>query len=348
MIGLASQYATVYGSSKGTGTIIQQAIFICIGIVVYVFLSVFDYRRFRPFGPILYVLSIILLVAVLFFGKTIHSTTGWFRIGSIGFQPIEFVKVFWILVAGWFLLSRGQRMDSWKTVGMFGLLLLPIVVLTMVQPDLGSTLVVLAVTFGLLLATNIRRRQVFAIMLIALVIFIIAWTSFLKPYQKDRILVLIDPGRDPLGQGYNVSQSIIAIGSGGWFGRGLGFGPQSQLNYIPAQQTDFIFAVIAEELGFVGSFILLTLYGVMLFRCVRIAMQSRESFGTIVSFGVMLLLFFHVLENVGMTLGIFPVAGIPLPFISYGGSSLVAFIGGLGIVQNVAVNSRESYGVHRS
>ena len=348
MIGLASQYATVYGSTKGTSTIVQQGIFICIGIVVYVVASMVDYRRFRPFGPILYGTAILLLIAVLFFGKTINSTTGWFRFGTLGFQPIELVKVFWILIAGWFLLSRGQHMDSWKTVGFFGLLLLPIVALTMAQPDLGSTLVVLAVTFGLLLVTNIRRKQVLFIIVIAVLIFVLAWTSFLKPYQKDRILVLIDPGRDPLGQGYNVSQSIIAIGSGGWLGRGLGFGPQSQLNYIPAQQTDFIFAVIAEELGFVGSFVLLSLYGVMLFRCVKIAMMSRESFGTIVSFGVMLLLFFHVLENIGMTLGLFPVAGIPLPFISYGGSSLIAFIGALGIVQNIAVNAKQSYGAHRS
>lgn len=342
LVGLSALYGSGKTSDEGYQNFLRQGLFAAAGFVVYIFFANIDYRRLRSLGGLLYVLAILFLLAVLFFGTTIRNTTGWFRIGSIGIQPIELVKVLWILVMAGFLVSRGQRMSEWKNIGIFGALMLGIVGLTMLQPDLGSALVVIGTTVVILLITNIKMARIILIGFLIVALLVSGWFWFLQDYQIKRIKVIFNPSLDPLGAGYHVTQSIIAIGSGGWFGRGLGYGSQSQLQFLPEQQTDFIFAVIAEELGFVGAGLVILLFGLLLYRCVRIAVKSRDPFGTFVVYGVMLMVFFHVVINIGMNVGLFPVAGIPLPFVSAGGSSLLAMMIAFGIVQSVAIQVRNS------
>jgi len=342
LFGLSALYGSGKTSAEGYQNFIRQGLFGIIGFVVYIFFAGIDYRRLRSLSGALYVLAIIFLLAVLFFGTTIRNTTGWFRIGSIGIQPIELVKILWVLVMSAYLTNRGQRMNEWKNIALLGVLMLGIVALTMLQPDLGSALVVIGTTLVIMLITNIKVTRVLLIMLLIVVIFVAGWFWFLQDYQKNRIQVLFNPSLDPLGTGYHVTQSIIAIGSGGWLGRGLGYGSQSQLQFLPEQQTDFIFAVIAEELGFVGAGLVLLLFGLIIYRSVRIAIKSRDPFGTFVVYGVMLTVFFHVIINIGMNVGLFPVAGIPLPFVSAGGSSLFAMMIAFGIVQSIAIQVRNS------
>lgn len=337
LVSLSALYASGQSSEEAHLNFVHQAIFVGTGFVVYLIIGMLDYRRLRSLGPISYGLAIVLLVAVLFFGSTIRNTTGWFRIGSFGFQPIELVKLLWIIAMASFLVHRGQKMNVWKNIfWLLGLMLIP-VLLTMLQPDLGSALVLIASTIGVMLMTKISWSRVLILFLLIVVIAVSSWFLVLQDYQKERIQVLFNPSLDPVGRGYHVTQSIIAIGSGGWFGRGLGFGSQSQLKFLPEQQTDFIFAVIGEELGFVGAGLVLVLFGIILYRCFRMAMTSPNSFGAFVVFGVMLLVFFHIVINVGMNIGLFPVAGIPLPFVSYGGSSLLVMMMAMGIVQSVSI-----------
>lgn len=337
LVSLSALYASGQSSDEAYGNFIHQAIFVVTGFVLYVFVSQIDYRRLRSLGSIAYAGAFLLLVAVLLFGTTIRNTTGWFRIGTFGFQPIELVKVLWIIAMAAFLVNRGKKMNEWKYIFWLAGLMLVLVILAMLQPDLGSALVIIAVTIGIILTTKISWNRVTIILGIILVVGVASWFLVLQEYQKERIQVLFDPSLDPLGRGYHVTQSIIAIGSGGWFGRGLGFGSQSQLKFLPEQQTDFIFAVIGEELGFIGAGLVLVLFGIVLYRSLRIALSSPNPFGAFLVYGIMLMVFFHIVINVGMNIGLFPVAGIPLPFVSYGGSSLLVMMIAMGIIQSVAI-----------
>ena len=348
LVGLSALYGSGKNSDEGYQSFLRQGIFAILGVVVYIFFASIDFRRLRSFGGVFYVIALILLTAVLLFGTTIRNTTGWFRIGSFGLQPIELVKVLWILVMAAFLVFRGQWMNEWKNIGTLGALMFGIVFLTLLQPDLGSALVVIGTTLILMLITNIKITKILLIGLLIILVSASGWFWFLRDYQKERIQVLFDPSLDPLGRGYHVTQSIIAIGSGGWFGRGLGYGSQSQLQFLPEQQTDFIFAVIAEELGFIGAGLVLLLFGLVLYRSIKIAMRSKDPFGTLVVYGVMLMVFFHAVINIGMNVGLFPVAGIPLPFVSAGGSSLIAMMIAFGIVQGVAIQEKLSESTTRS
>jgi len=348
LVGLSALYGSGQNSTEGYQNFVRQGIFAIIGLAVYLFFAHIDFRRLRSFGGIIYISALLLLAAVLIFGTTINNTTGWFRIGTLGFQPIELVKVLWILAMAAYLVYRGQRMSEWKNIAILGALMLGIVVLTMLQPDLGSALVVIGTTLVLMLITNIKMTRILFIALLIVIVFTASWFWLLRDYQKERIQVLFNPSLDPLGQGYHVTQSIIAIGSGGWFGRGLGYGSQSQLQFLPEQQTDFIFAVIAEELGFAGAGLVVCLFGLLIYRCIRIAMRSKDPFGTFVVYGIMLMIFFHVLINIGMNVGLFPVAGIPLPLVSAGGSSLLSMMMALGIVQSVGIQVRLSESTPRA
>lgn len=336
LVGLSALYASGQSSDDAYTNFLRQALFVGLGFVLYFFAAQIDYRRLRSLGPIAYGAAVLLLIAVLLFGSTIRNTTGWFRVGSFGFQPIELVKILWVIAMAAFLVNRWQRTNEWKHVAWLAGLMLVLVLLAMLQPDLGSALVIIATTIVVLLTTKISWSRIVLIVLVLALIGTLSWFFVLKDYQKERIEIVFNPSLDPLGTGYHVTQSIIAIGSGGWFGRGLGFGSQSQLKFLPEQQTDFIFAVIGEELGFVGAGLVLVLFGILIYRCLRIALACPNPFGSFMVYGVMLTVFFHVVINVGMNIGLFPVAGIPLPFVSYGGSSLLVMMIALGLVQSVA------------
>jgi rod shape determining protein RodA len=232
-----------------------------------------------------------------------------------------------------------RRFDTWQFVVSSGFLMFLLVALIMLQPDLGSAAIIGGIWFAMLFVTRTKKRYIAFILGSGLLAIIMGWLFLFAPYQKDRLLNFVHPERDPLGGGYNVTQSIIAIGSGKLFGRGLGFGSQSQLSFLPEAQTDFIFSVIGEELGFVGIIVVLTLYFLVLWRLVLIASRANDDFTAYFVVGVALLFFIQVLVNVGAAIGVLPVTGVTLPFLSYGGSSLLMNLLLIGVVESVVVSN---------
>ena len=335
LVGLSALYGSGKNSDEGYQSFLRQGIFAILGVVVYIFFASIDFRRLRSFGGVFYVIALILLTAVLLFGTTIRNTTGWFRIGSFGLQPIEIVKVLWILAMAAFLVFRGQRMNEWKNIGTLGALMFGIVFLTMLQPDLGSALVVIGTTLILMLITNIKITKILLVGLLIILVSASGWFWFLRDYQKERIQVLFDPSLDPLGRGYHVTQSIIAIGSGGWFGRGLGYGSQSQLQFLPEQQTDFIFAAYAEEWGFLGVMLLFLLFGIVIWRLLLHALRAATNFERLFAAGVAVLFMSHFFVHIGMNIGLLPVTGTTIPFLSYGGSHLLTEFIAVGMVMGM-------------
>ena len=316
----------------GGGTFVaKHAMFIVLGAVAMGALSLLDYRRILAWWPVVYGGSLALLAGVLTpLGATINGTKGWYRIGPLQLQPAEFAKVAMIVAVAAYL-GSGERVDLRRLFGALMLMGGP-VVLTMLQPDLGSSLVFIVAGLGMMVVGGVKLRHLAVLVVLGAVAVVgILNSGTLDQYQKDRLTSFVTPD----GQSYNVRQAQIAISSGGITGYGLGKGPQTKGGYVPEQQTDFIFTVAGEELGFLGSGLLILLLGVVLWRIWRIAQMAADLAGTLICVGVMCMFLFHVFENIGMTLGIMPVTGIPLPFVSYGGSSMLAAFVALGLVQSV-------------
>lgn len=312
----------------------RQGFFAIINIFVIFVMLHFDYKSLGKFANVLYGINMVMLLAVMFIGQSALGAQRWIQIGPINLQPSEFSKLIMIITLAKVLEKRTDKLNTWKDVlPVFLYVAIPFL-LVLKQPDLGTSLVFLAILFGMIFVAGINTRLLMFIFGGAIAFMPIFW-HFLKDYQKKRLTVFIDPNVDPLGSGYHIIQSKIAIGSGMLFGKGLFGGTQSQLNFLPENHTDFIFAVIGEELGFIGSMIILLLYFIVLYRGIKIAGQARDNFGTLLATGITSMLAFHVLVNVGMTAGIMPVTGIPLPFMSYGVSALTTNMVSLGILLNV-------------
>ncbi len=303
----------------------KQLIFFCIGIVLLLFFMVLDYRYLRNYSTIIYAIGVILLVAVLVFGTTVRGTKGWILLfGNQGFQPVELVKIIMIIMMSALLARWRAVIHEVRQLGIYFLVGGALIALVLLQPDFGSAIILACIFLGLLFIAKIRSSYIIAILLIIIALSVFSWFFVLQEYQIDRIMTFIDPSRDPWGSGYNIKQSIIAVGSGNVFGRGLGLGPQSRLNFLPAQETDFIFAVIAEELGLIGALLLITLFTVVIYRLVRIARMAHDDFARFLISGMILYLVAQTTLNIGMNIGLLPIAGVPLPLVSYGGSSLIA------------------------
>ncbi len=312
----------------------RQGIFAVINIAVIFILLHFDYKSLGKYANILYAINLVMLLAVMFVGQSALGAQRWIQIGPINLQPSEFSKLIMIISLAHLLEKKQGHFDAFKDlIPIFIFVGVPFL-LVLKQPDLGTSLVFLAILFGMLFIAGIRVKHLAAIFAAGLAILPIFW-HFLKDYQKMRLTVFLDPNVDPLGSGYHIIQSKIAIGSGMLFGKGLFAGTQSQLNFLPENHTDFIFAVIGEEFGFAGSLAVLTLYLILLYRGVKIAGEARDSFGMLLATGITSMLAFHVLVNVGMTAGIMPVTGIPLPLMSYGVSSLTTNMVSVGILLNI-------------
>lgn len=302
----------------------RQLLSFGIGLTLFFLLSRFEYRLFQFISSTWYVVGIILMIAVLLFGQTIRGTTGWFVVAGFSFQPVEFMKAALIVhLAHFFSRNRDHFKTWWVIVGSGVLTALP-VGLTLLQPDAGSALLMIGTWFVMLLVSGVRRVHVTAGAVIAVIAILLSWQFLLVEYQKERIRTFFDPTHDLQGSGYNVRQSIIAVGSGQFFGKGLGYGSQSQLRFLPEARTDFMFASLSEELGFFGVGLLLTFCVTMQIRMLRIAQNSHDDFGVFVIFGYVALLVFQTIINAGMNMGILPVTGIVLPLVSYGGTALIA------------------------
>jgi len=315
----------------------RQAVRFAIGLVVMLVVVSIDYTQFYRFSSYLYVFNLGLLLAVFFVGREGGGAQRWIDLKVFDLQPSEFAKVIIIISLARHLVSREGNFDSiFSIIPSFMHVALPMA-LIFLQPDLGTSLVFIAILYGMLFIAGARVRHLLLYAVVGIGVgFPILWSK-LKLYQKMRLTVFINPESDPLVYGYQLIQSMIAIGSGGLRGKGLFEGTQSQLEFLPAQHTDFIFSVLAEEMGFIGGVVLLLLFLLLIYRVIRTASLARDTFGALICIGVASMLTFQVLVNIGMTISIMPVTGLPLPFMSYGGSQVLANLIALGLVLNIGM-----------
>lgn len=318
----------------------RQVVLVLLGLLVFFLISQINYKVWSDYYKIVFVIIAFLLLVVLTIGVNIRGTTGWFSFFGQTFQPVELAKIALVVFLAKFFSARGLRSGVLKNIFISGLVTGFLILLVLLQPDFGSAMILFATWLAMVLMLPVRKKTVFSIFLIIIMLAAAAWIFFLQDYQRERLLTFVQPQRDPLGSGYNVRQSIVAIGSGRLYGRGLSLGSQSQLNFLPEQETDFIFAVIAEELGFVGAGVVLALFLSLFIRLYKIARETGDNFAHFFVIGVITYLTIQTFVNIGMNMGIAPVAGIPLPLVSYGGSSLLSVLITLGIVLNIHLKNK--------
>ena len=311
-----------------------------IALIAFILATAFDYKWLKTFAWPLYMIQLGLLVTTLAIGSGVGGSARWVSIGPFQFQFSELAKILMIIVLAAYLGHRQGRLGSIGAILGACILVVPPWVLVMMQPDLGTSLVMLSILGGMLFMSGASLRWLGAMIggVVAALPFI--WTYVLRDYQKQRIVGFLDPGADIQGAGYQLFQSQIAVGSGGVFGKGLTNGTQNQLNFLPVQESDFVAAIYLEELGFLGAMLLLVLFGVLLWRILAGGWRSRDPFGMLFAAGLASMILFQLVVNLGMVIGIMPITGIPLPFISHGGASLISLAVGLGILQSI--NIRQS------
>lgn len=315
----------------------RQLIFALSGLTLYFLTSLFDYRFLRRVSIGIYAAVASLLALVLIAGVVTRGAVRWLEFAGSQFQPSEFSKIALILLLAFLLSSRLEVRPSIKTFLIALTLTVIPAILVFLQPNLGTAIILLCIWLGMLVAAGLRASHLILLFGGGLLLLFPLW-SLLKDYQRQRIVYFLNPALDPLGGGYNVLQSMIAVGSGQIWGRGFGRGTQSHLQFLPEHYTDFVFASLAEEWGFVGSMMLLALFGVLLIRILQNAKNSTDDFGSFICVGVFVFLATQFFINVGMNMGLMPVTGVPLPLISYGGSSLWVTLIALGLVQSVAIH----------
>jgi rod shape determining protein RodA len=313
-----------------------------IAMVAFVLATLFDYRWLQTLRWPIYLVNVGLLVLTLLIGGGVGGSARWIQLGPLSFQFSELAKILMIAVLAAYLGDRENRLDSLRVIMGAGLLMIPPWILVMLQPDLGTSLVLLAILAGMLFMSGASLRWLLAGTAGALAAIPIAWTYVLRDYQKERIASFLNPTADVQGSGWQVIQSQIAVGSGGLLGTGLTNGTQSRGEFLPVQESDFVFAVLAQELGFIGAVVVFILFGALIWRVLVAAWRSRDPFGLLFGAGVASLLLFQAFVNVGMVIGILPVTGIPLPFITHGGASLVSIALGLGVVQSINIRQRRA------
>ncbi len=344
-IGLIALYSASHGNVRVPQKIFYDQLFCALaGFVIMYFLGKMDYRKFYDVAYIFYALNIGLLIFVLIGGRHALGARRWIEIGGMSFQPSELMKLSLILMLGAYFSDRRPKLPYGffsHTQMLFWDLFIPLFItlvpmfLIFKQPDLGTAILLFGIFFIMLFATALEYRYIFGLLGACLVAVPFAW-NILKSYQKDRLLVFLNPNIDPLGAGYTIIQSKIAIGSGRIFGKGWLAGTQNQLNFLPERHTDFIFSVIGEEWGIVGAFLLVTLYFLLISCSLNIAHQVKDKFGMFVSIGIVAILTLQVVINVGMVMGMFPIVGLTLPFVSYGRSSFLIFILMMGFLLNLS------------
>lgn len=330
---------TVYSATsyKTTSFFYKEIIWIILGVMVYFLFSFIDYRKYGKYYKVIYIVNILLLLSVYVIGHKRLGAQRWISIGPLTVQPSEFAKLLVVLTFSELLARKyRERFSGFKNLIITALYIMPVFLLIAKQPDLGTSLVLLFIYMTLIFINGIDWVTISVTIMSGLSMVPVAYFFFLKEYQKRRIQTFLNPEADMLGSGWNVTQSMIAIGSGGFYGKGFLKGTQSKLKFLPESHTDFIGSVFLEERGFVGGIVLILLYLILIFQILKIA-DSADLYGKLVCYGIASIFFFHVLVNVGMIMGVMPVTGLPLLLMSYGGTSfLFAFIM-LGIVQSVKV-----------
>lgn len=337
-VGLMNLISATGVADKSLGLYKNQLMYFGIGMALTaIIIFFFHYSILSRLAYVVYFANLLLLVLVLVAGKSTLGARRWIGFGPFRMQPSEFMKLSMVI-------CLAKYFETDRTVGGYGFkdLLLPSMLvaipagLIMLQPDLGTALIILATFGSMMLFMRIQTKVLLTIAVCAMIALPAAYKFALKPYQRQRIISFIDPMSDPKGSGYNSIQSMIAVGSGQITGKGYKKGTQSQLNFLPEHHTDFIFSVFSEEHGFVGSIILLALYLAFLLNGMAVAYQSHDKFGILLAFGIMSIFFWHIFINMGMVMGMLPIVGVPLPFLSYGGSALLTAILGVAILTNIA------------
>ncbi len=336
--GVAMIQSATANSPGLVGLARRQVVYGAIGLVAMIATLLFDYRLICSLQKPIYLALIGLLVAVDAIGMTSGGAQRWIDLGLFPIQPSELSKILIILIMARYLADHQDRIHRLVYVLIALVILAPPVVLIYLEPDLGTAIAVAVIGGTMILMSGMRLLHVGILTLAGLTSLPVIWMS-LQDYMRERVLLFLNPESDPQAS-YNVQQALISIGSGGWLGKGYGQGTQNQLHFLRVRHTDFIFSVIAEELGFAGAVLLILLFLVVLLRLLGIAEQARDPLGRSIAIGVATLIFFQSVVNIGMNLNLMPVTGIPLPFVSYGGSSLVTMLVGIGLAENVALRRR--------
>lgn len=383
IFGLLAIYSSTLNHPTASGNFQKQLVFVAVSLIVFFITFSLPLQSFKKFAIVIYGISIFFLIAVLVFGRTVYGAKSWFGIGGFGFQPSELAKLGTILMLSYWLTYKNRDINNFKDIGVALLIGALPVMLIMLEPDMGTSIVFLIITISLVFWSGINLYGLFIVLspgivalasilgtyaFIAALLLVVAALFFfkkdlfnsitifiinlsagfffdyayriLKPHQQKRIASFLDPSSDPLGAGYNALQAKVAIGSGGFFGKGFLHGNQTQLRFIPEQWTDFIYCVIGEEFGFIGSIIVVSLFLIIFLRLFKLSSTAKDSFSVLVTVGVLTLLFSHFAINIGMNVGITPVIGLPLPFLSYGGSTQFINMVMLGIVLNIYRNRK--------
>ena len=327
----------------------RQFTWLIISTLFFFGVSRFDITSIRRTNSIflLYGLVATALIGVLIFGDTLKGARSWFDLGLFSFQPVELAKLTLIMLLAKFFAKRHVEIARIRHLIVSGLYMGLYVGLTLLQPDFGSAMVLVSIWFGLVLVSGISKKHLVILVCAGILVFSVAWIGVFKEYQKQRILTFINPTRDIRGSGYNAYQSMIAVGSGELFGKGVGYGTQSRLRFLPEYQTDFIFAAFAEEWGFIGVLTLLASFTVLLIRAIHIASRASSNFESFLCIGIWVTFFVHITVNIGMNIGLLPVTGITVPFLSYGGTSLLVSYFSLAIISGISFRARNNRRIPR-
>lgn len=339
IIGLINLFSATHSANLNINARLfyQQLVWLTFGIIIFFFVTKVNYDFWRRISWPFYLLNLFALIIVMFIGRTFYGAQRWLDLGFFRFQPSETMKIAIVFVLARYLSKKKikQGLDLKDLIFPAVITGVPFI-LTVKQPDLGTALLIAAVSLSLIIFVKVKNYILIAASIITIVAAPIAWNFGLKPYQKNRVLTFLSPGRDPRGSGYNSIQSKIAVGSGEILGKGFRKGTQSQLEFIPERHSDFIYCVLSEEHGFIGSLFTLLLFVYLFHINFQIAMNAKDKFGALVAVGLTSIVFWHVFINISMVIGILPIVGVPLPLLSYGGSSLLATLFSLGVISSIS------------
>ena len=336
-----------FASEEGAGDFFnRQIVWIAISLSVFFIFSFIDFRFLKQTKILVFLFLLFsgMLIVLFILGKTVHGAQSWFSLGGFSFQPADMMKLVLVLILAKYFSRRHVEIRNIKHIFISGFYALVPFILVLLQPDFGSAMIIFFIWLGMVLVSGISKTHLLLVFLAAGVVFTTFWFLVFAPYQKARIVNFVNPLADVRGSGYNAYQSTIAVGSGQILGKGLGFGTQSRLKFLPQYQSDFIFAAYSEEWGFVGTVLILVLYGFLIWRILYFTSFGASNFEILFGLGVAIFFMSHIIINIGMNLGLLPVTGIPLPFMSYGGSHLLTEFMGLGILMSMRKYARS---VHR-
>ncbi|MFS4457583.1 rod shape-determining protein RodA [Bdellovibrio sp. HCB2-146] len=340
VIGLINLYSATHGptSTDVASLFIQQFVWLAVGWTIFLVVTLVDYAIVTRIALIVYILNFGAIVYVTFFGKVALGAQRWIDLGFFRYQPSETMKLALIMLMAKILSTRSSLGSGMGFKEMFVPLLVLGVPFAFVveQPDLGTAMMLAAIGGSMLIFAKIKRIIIASLVVLGIIALPVAWKFVLHDYQKNRVLTFLSPTNDPRGTGYNSIQSKIAVGSGRFFGKGFMKGTQSQLEFLPERHTDFIYSVLSEEHGFVGSLAVVGLFCFLFLTGVRVAMNARDKFGALLTVGVLCYVFWHMFVNIGMVIGLLPIVGVPLPLLSYGGSSMLTTMAGMGLISSVA------------